>query len=265
MTITILYIHGINVEEPGYSAPLHKNIAARLYKGGFWDHVAQAEVFWGDLFSPSAHKLLQLMRQQHLGGPAIRKVTLDTVAQALGYEDTVGVGSYERVHERVAGAIHLSAIGTGARGRVFVVAHSLGTLVASNYLWDLQHHAGIFRRGAWDDAQRLTNLGGLFTMGSPLALYNSRWNDFGAPIHMASQGTPWWNLIESYDPLAWPLKGINEAYGSEVTQDVRIQPRWWDLKRRTPLAHAGYWTSKPVAATIGDRILSVIRPKKEAQ
>lgn len=264
MTITILYIHGINVDRPGYSTPLHNNIADHLWGRGFWDHAVQAEVFWGDLFSPSAAKLLDLMRLQRLGWPSVRKFTLDTVAQGLGYEDTVGIGAYERVHERVAGSLHLAGTRAGKRAKVFVVAHSLGSIVASNYIWDSQHRKGIFRRTGWDDDQHLTHLGGLATMGSPLALYNSRWNDFGTPIRMASKALPWWNLIEHSDPLAWPLRGLNDTYDAEVTQDVVIRPRWWQLMRRTPLTHAAYWTSKRAAATIGDMILSVVRPKKEA-
>ena len=262
MNLTIVYIHGINVDAPGYSTPLHHNIGAYLWKRGYWDHQVQAEVFWGDLFSPSAAKLLDLMKAKKLGWSTVRRLSLDTVAQALGYEDAPGIGAYDRVHERVAATLKLGAAKAGGRGKVFIVAHSLGSIVASNYLWDIQHHKGIFRTTTWDAEQRLERLGGMVTMGSPLALHSSRWTNFGTPIRMQSRGIPWWNALEYADPLAWPLTGLNPLYDSEVTKDVVLRPPWWDLMRRTPLTHGGYWTSKRVAATIGDMILKVTRPKE---
>lgn len=262
MNCLVLYIHGINVDKPGYSDPLHKNLTSYLWHKGFWNHLVQAEVFWGDMFSPAAAHLLDLMRARKLGWQSVRRFSLDTVAQALGYEDVPGIGAYERVHERVAAALHMGAQRSGKRTKVVVVAHSLGSIVASNYVWDVQHHKGIFKRRTWDEAQTLEHLRGIITMGSPLALYNSRFSGFGTPIKAGSKDIPWWNVIEHADPLAWPLKGLNDTYDAEVGQDVIIRPPWWNLTKRTPLIHGGYWTSKRVAATIGDMILKVTRPKE---
>lgn len=261
-SIAIIYIHGIAVDEPGYSKELHANIHHRLLSADCWDHVVPGEVFWGDLFAGSSGRLRKLMDTMDLSWTSVRRMTLDTVAQALGYDDAPGHGAYEEVHERVVNTIRKASVQLGRPARMFLVAHSLGSIVASNYVWDSQHSSGIFRGRSWEAAPRLDNWKGLITMGSPLALSCCRYADFGTPIAAASKGVTWMNLVADSDPLAWPLRGLNPRYEAEVTQDLILRPRWWQLSQRTPVSHTGYWTSKAVAETIGDMILSVIRPKE---
>lgn len=89
-------------------------------------------------------------------------------------------------------------------------------------------------------------------------MWSLRYIDFGSPIAVPSpfvqqyypelQGE-WLNFYDKDDILAFPLKGINEAYYQAVTEDVQVNvggifTSW------NPLSHLKYDTEKEVIKPI---------------
>lgn len=250
--VGILYVHGIHSKGPGFSRKLHDRVERYLMGGHARSHtldlpgfVTAQEAYWADVFKPLADRLDTVSLSSHMGWDWLRDEMLTSVAQATGYEDDQGIGAYELVHDRVRTSLLSLQAAIGPDAPLIVVAHSLGTVVMSNYLWDAQQA----------QAEGLTNnLAGLVTMGSPLALFATRWEGFGKPFSM--NGAPWKNLMARNDVIAWPLKNLNDGYHQEVTEDITL-PCTWNWRTWSPTAHISYWTSNHVAAIIGDMVKHV--------
>lgn len=239
-TVAVLYIHGINVDQADYADDLHAHAVKNVERlcGEVKPRVITRSVCWWDVFSATSSLLQMATHRKAFGWVALRDLMLKTAAQAVGYEDEPGTGRYEQVHGRITAA--LAALELESPGApLLIVAHSLGTIVASNYIWD--------------NRARLQNLRGLITMGSPLALYAGRYADFGQAIDM--QGQPWVNLLYPSDVIGWPLRDLNRSYNLQVTEDIILNPGW--LTGKSPVSHTHYWGSGEVAAIVGDMVFKL--------
>jgi hypothetical protein len=125
-----------------------------------------------------------------------------------------------------------------------VVAHSLGTVIASDYFWD--RTAG--RRRAEPRAWRLANF---FTLGSPMAFfalrYDGRPEGFDDPLRMETAAGRWLNFYSPEDVVATPLARLNAVYAGAV-RDVKVDTGW------LLAAHQGYWRSADVQQAIGHKL-----------
>lgn len=86
---------------------------------------------------------------------------------------------------------------------ISIVAHSLGSVIASDYLYD-------------NPKLKIKNF---FTVGSPIALYSLRYGieNFCKPI---SNTENWINIWNKYDVVSYPLKKLNAAYDGVVKKDI---------------------------------------------
>jgi pimeloyl-ACP methyl ester carboxylesterase len=241
-TVAVLYIHGINVDQADYADDLHlqvtRNVKRLMLGAGEPPRIVTRSVCWWDVFGATAALLKMSTHKKAFGWLTLRDLMLTTAAQAVGYEDGKGDGNYEMVHQRISDA--LTALELEAPGApLLIVAHSLGTIVASNYIWD--------------NRDKLQHLQGLITMGSPLALYAGRYSGFGQAVDL--QGRPWFNLLYPSDVIGWPLRDLNKSYNLQVTEDIVLTPGWFTGK--SPLSHTHYWGSGEVAAIVGDMVFKL--------
>ena len=106
----------------------------------------------------------------------------------------------------------------------------------------------------------------LYTMGSPLAVWSLRFEDFGVPITFPPAGliepynapAEWVNLYDRDDVIAYPLKSLNAAYEHNVTEDVAVNVGSV-LTMWNPAAHVGYWTDGEVIRRISAGLARVWR------
>jgi hypothetical protein len=162
---------------------------------------------------------------------------------------------YGEIQHRFAASIRRAAEGTGGEeARLTLIAHSLGTVIASDGLYDL------LKAQAFPANLRLANV---FTLGSPIALYALRYGlaNFTKPI----RPEVWVNFYYPQDVIGYPLKPLNEAYAQAVTEDVLLLPREGTgvlsgvarmFAARLPgvgpvLAHSWYFTNRRVIERIG--------------
>ena len=128
----------------------------------------------------------------------------------------------------------------GGRPGLTVIGHSLGTVIASDFLWDARQQPGAFQ---------LLNF---FTLGSPMAFYALRYGsgrieEFDKPLAIAAPGC-WVNCYHPADPVATPLRRLNPAYQRAVLHDAEI--------RNAALftAHTSYWKDSKVHEVIGEKL-----------
>lgn len=230
-------------------------------------------VYWAPELQDDENELWSRLRK---GGDldflSLRRFMVNFAADAIAYQPAPKErDAYDRIHARVAASLNQLAAAAGPTAPLCVLAHSLGTVIASNYFYDLETRARkrlISRkvRKQMDDTplERGETLTCLYTFGSPIALWSLRYEDFGRPIHVPSPkltnhhpalaaSAEWINFYDEDDVIGYPLRTLNHAYRAAVKADIQVNAGGL-LSSWNPLSHNAYWTdndvTKPIAASL---------------
>ena len=178
------------------------------------------------------------------------KFVSEFIGDVIGYVDS---GARARIYAELTGELDRLAVeATAGDGKlpVTLVAHSLGTVISSDYVWDqAKARAGRGQRGFHERLE----LANVFTVGSPLALFSLRYGGpeaFNQPIAVESPRGRWVNVYDEDDPVGMPLKPLNAAYDRAVWKDAHVESGPYLL------AHTGYF-SKPGTLAIISRKLAL--------
>jgi hypothetical protein len=166
------------------------------------------------------------------------KFAADFIDDIICYRNGDAKGMIQkRIDERLSGL----AASSGAVPVTFI-SHSLGTVIASDYIWDSRHDKKLF--------SSQLSLCNFFTMGSPLALFSLQFgmSMFSDPISVDDKIGVWINIFDLDDPIAYPLKCLNAAYDKAVTKDEEVNVGLFGL------AHVNYWTKKPAHRIIASKL-----------
>ena len=259
----VLFVHGVGEQTPEPPTELWERIRraceAALARRGAPRPGADAlrfdYVYWADVTQPDQEDL-----KRRLGvRTRLRKFLVGSMGDVVAYSKlSYPPDKYGEVQRRFAESIRRASRAVEQAGvpwaHVTIIAHSLGTVIASDGLYDLM------RTGAFPANLRLTNV---FTLGSPIALFGLRYGleNFTKPI----RPSVWVNFSYPQDLIGYPLKTLNDAYASAVTEDVLLLPSEsaraaWSAVRmfaaRLPgagpvLAHSWYFTDPRVFRRIG--------------
>lgn len=207
--------------------------------------------------------------------PTLRWLTIHYVGDAVAYQINASERAlYDGVHSVIAATMRKLADEAGEDAPLCVIAHSLGSVIASNFFYDLEVESGCFGEPRSLVGRRTTgNLGTgplergetlsfLYTLGSPLALWAGRLPNCGTPVlvphpkaasHHPNISGEWVNIYDRDDLVGTPLKQLNALYDKQVTEDrVTAVGPWW--LNWTPLSHPWYWNDRrvlePIATTL---------------
>lgn len=282
-TLAVAVVHGVGRTESGFANPMISRLATRF------DELTHGEgklvckpVYWSPVVQEGED---ELWRRVHVDGALdfsrTRRFIMDFAADVVAYQPSDGERAvYAGIHARFAEALRGLALDAGGEAPLCVVAHSLGSVIASNYLYDLQAHFGrgrdVLPREVRDamgrppaPLERGETLTHFFTLGSPLALWSLRHQGvaggkgFAAPVTVPAPqvaarapqlaapeaGTGWVNVYDTDDVLGYPLRGLNEAYHQAVRADLRVNAGGL-ITGATPLSHLAYWTDREVVDAI---------------
>lgn len=272
--IAIAFIHGIGRTKPGYSAAMQRALtrqfASRVGRGvaSPASQLIFEEINWSAALQSREDRLWRRLAPD---GPLryrrLRHFMVDFAADAIAYQPAPSDRSaYDAIHEEVARCLARLASRAGPRAPLCVIAHSLGTVIASNYLYDLRKRHNSFMCSSvraninGTPLERGETLALLYTMGSPIALWSLRYAKFGDPIRfpepMLTRHHPgldgrWVNMYDPDDVVGYPLRPLNARYRETVTEDLPIDvgsifTRW------NPMSHLGYWKDGWVADRIAE-------------
>ncbi|MFC3039572.1 chemotaxis protein [Virgibacillus xinjiangensis] len=222
-------------------------------------------VYWSDIFASEQEKLWgRLQENADLDYASLRRFVIEFLADAVAYQPAAnGKLNYDKVHAVLASALHRLREKAGPTAPLCVIAHSLGSIVASNYYYDLQYNRDnrdqiMLQMIGSSPLERCDTMTLFYTMGSPMALWTLRYMDFGLPIHVPSPfittyhpelNGEWVNFYDRDDVLAFPLKPVNEAFDSAVSEDIAVNAgglfTGWN-----PLSHLSYDKDEQVAGRI---------------
>lgn len=276
--LAIAFLHGIGRTAPGYSARMERALTRRFARLVGLDarsspQLVFEEVNWSAALQSREDRLWQrLLPDGPMRYKRLRRFLIDSAADAIAYQPAPSDRTaYDAVHREVAGCLARLAERAGPRAPLCVIAHSLGTVIASNYLYDLmkQEHSFMARsvRALLNDTPlECGETFALFvTMGSPIALWSLRFPRFGEPVrlpaaalsrHHPSLEGAWINLYDPDDVIGYPLQPLNSSYRAAVTEDRPVDvgsifTRW------NPLSHVGYWNNGSVADGIAESLAEV--------
>jgi hypothetical protein len=279
MKIAVGIIHGIGRQDPDFYEELASALAERLSLICPEIELVTEGIYWGDITERIEEKLLCKLAPYKLRWDDwidARGFMVSFAGDAIAYQPIPFVDSphphefiYTDIHERVARKLQRLASLAGATAPLCLIGHSLGTVVASNYLYDLQNRKlppriqSIIKHGN-SPLEKGETLSHLFTMGSPIALWTLRYDDFGKPVAVPApkfrhqRVGEWVNFYDKDDVLAYPLKPLSEPYNKAVAEDVEVSNP--GLMAWTPLgSHGGYFRSAAIQKRICHSLAQMYR------
>jgi hypothetical protein len=270
----IVFVHGMGEQQPGCS----REFGDRL-RSAFEDEVQRTgkakaksqsfvweEAYWADITQPDQQKMMDLLKV----GDKLRRFMIGYFGDVVAYSKLpYPRDKYGEIQKRFAAAIE--NLGQQAEqasdedASLEVIAHSLGSVIASDGIYDLIKS---------DTMPRNLKLGSFFSMGSPIALFGLR---YGLSNFMKQiRPDTWINFHYTKDLVGFPLRPLNAAYESAVNEDVSLSPGGLSflstVRRRLvswlPLAgavsHSWYCTDRQVIERIAQVLARGLTKKKIA-
>ncbi|MBK8023289.1 MAG: hypothetical protein IPK19_18130 [Chloroflexi bacterium] len=273
--IAVAIVHGIGSQDQTFA---DKMIAELRWRCG--EQVSADLVMRGVHWAPILRDVeTELIARTTAGGPQrqafLRRFLIELMGDAFAYQPVRSDRTvYDSIHALIAETLRLLSEEAGPYAPLCIVAHSLGTIIASNFIYDLQVESFrpmIGERTREEMGSPATPLEAgetlslLYTLGSPLAIWSLRYANFGKPITMPAPHLnryfpdlkgEWVNFYDADDMVGFPIKTLNEYYGAMVTEDRpvnvgRIIESW------NPLSHLGYWTDDDILEPIAGSLCRV--------
>ncbi len=192
-----------------------------------------------------------------------RRFLFNVAGDTLAYQPSEGRRDlYLSVHRVIAEAFERLAERAGPEAPLCVAAHSMGTIVAHNYLYDMQHGPEAGSEDLHDTGElprpatpleRAETLALFVTYGSPLAIWRLRFGDAYKAIHFPGDrvgelypglGPKWLNIYDADDLLGYPIANLTERYET-LAADGYLEDRQRNVgswfRSWNPLAHKGYF------------------------
>ncbi|WP_198768940.1 chemotaxis protein [Fictibacillus halophilus] len=229
-------------------------------------------IYWGSVFNERESLLWKnLNKEGDLDYKQLRQFVIHFFGDAIAYQPAVNHNpNYIRVHEVYARGLRKLGEVAGEDAPLFVIAHSLGTVITSNYFYDLQFIPERISESVMPNMQATPlekgeTLTSFYSLGSPLALWSLRYADFDKPIQVPSpylrnhhpdlQGK-WVNMYDKDDVFGYPLKTINDSYNGAIAVDKEINSGGL-ISSSTPLSHNHYFKTNEVIHAIGDDLAEI--------
>ncbi len=277
--IGVLIIHGMGSQRAGFSTDLRDELRDRL--GPMEPRFEWEEIYWANELKEREDELWDCMLQAEnaeqqtldLDWIPIRKFVVHNFGDALAYHrDIRNTGSaYSLVHNVIDTSIHnLNGSLSDPKAPVIVLAHSLGSHMMSNYLWDQQHAKGP------PPLTPIPNLLAMVTFGCNIPLFSLAY-PVAKPINLPGKGikkpslikaSKWLNFLDPDDVLGWPLKPLYEKNLDKLTsQQKKTVARIEDddinvgslVTSWNPAAHLGYWTDNDFTKPVSKYLRQVVQ------
>lgn len=266
--IAVIIVHGLGTQKKDY-ADKFMNKLRETFSGASGisdDQLAMEAVHWADIFALREEDFIRGSILPHrLRYRRLRQYVIHHLADAVAYQPVESEGqNYEAVHRTISEALHRLSLSAGPSAPLCVISHSLGSVIASNFFYDLQcssrgHRLVIDPTSPLERGELLTMF---YTLGTTLPLWSMRYRDFDKPIEVPALELKqyheqllgeWVNFYDRDDILAYPLKSINEAYDRTVRQDIQVNVGNW-LTSWNPWSHSGYFDSPSILAYIASNL-----------
>jgi hypothetical protein len=266
--IAIAIIHGIGRQDEKFASDmikmLEKGFESKL--GNLVEEPASQLIFqpihWSKVLEDREEALYRkIVHEPKLDYQGLRKFFIHYAGDVIAYQPVESAKhNYERIHENIRENLVILSNNVGRHSPLCVISHSLGSVLASNYFYDLQTKQ---MEGTPSALEKGDTLALFYTLGTALPLWSLRYHDFDRPLNIPSPKLKkyypnvkgeWVNFYDKDDILGYPLKTINEVYNQAVTEDREVNVGNI-LTSWNPLCHTSYFTDKDVIDGIVDGLV----------
>jgi hypothetical protein len=279
--LAVALLHGIGSQCPDFAddmvCQLKARVTARLPPEAHAS-VLFKPICWADILREREEWLFHRMGQfSQLSWQWLRRLIVEWLGDAIAYEPTATNRiAYDAIHCRIAKQLLEFADEAGHDTPLCIVAHSFGSVIASNYFKDFQLACNSAQPNLRPVCRNLLDvtrqsplasgetLAAMITLGSPIGLWSLRCLGNEKPLLLPApqlarrlptlEGV-WLNLIAPNDVLAFPLSALNDDY-ARVVIDVPIRLKA-GLSRWHPLSHFHYWSDATVIQSISATLACV--------
>ncbi|QGQ94240.1 chemotaxis protein [Paenibacillus psychroresistens] len=283
MKIAIAIVHGMGQQKLDFYLAMESLLIKKMALVNPSIQLHIEGVFWGDITDKLEKKLwarTQAIHQHHGKPTRLRSFVLNYLGDVIAYQAVPKENDpcpndyiYDDIHKRYAECLLRLSKKAGENAPLCVISHSLGTIISSNFFYDLQNNKMIQKAADVINSSNSNLVKGqtlthFYTLGSPIALWTMRFEHFGIPIRVPAPNLKklaigeWVNFYDKNDLLAFPIKGLNPQYYKNVSKDVEV--RCPGILSWTPLSHEKYLKSHEVADQIV-KSLSELGKKKEGK
>jgi hypothetical protein len=279
--VAVAIIHGIGRQVSNFADKMSHLLSERCRDVCGEDIVCRS-VYWAPVLQDSENALWERLL---LGGQMdfmkLRRLMVDFVADAVAYQVTPGDRfAYDGIHSVFARTLRGLARDAGPNAPLCIIAHSLGSIIASNFIYDLQTEPirpilSMAVREEMEDTplENGETLSMFYTLGSPIALWSLRYREFGRPVnipdprlvnHYPTLGGEWINFYDEDDVFGFPLKSLNDHYRQSVAADMQVNIGSL-LGSWSPASHIGYWDDPDVLRPVADGLIATWRAVNEGE
>ena len=277
--IAVAIIHGAGSQGPEFAEAMVAKLKQSfqnllpLSNQSIDDKLAIKPIYWADILAKKQRILWNslLDDDSKLGFGEIRQFIMNFGADAIAYQPGATRREvYDRVHHTVADTLSSLAHDCGPQAPLCIIGHSIGTVITHNYLFDLGE-AIIANKKIEETITPLESsktLILLYMMGSPLALWSLRYDNYRAiPFPGSNVSTlfpqirpKWVNFYDKDDFLAYPIRSLSNGHRHLAEQGLLIDTpinvgtvftNW------NPLSHMGYWISDDITYVIAKDLFDV--------
>ncbi len=250
--MNIIFVHGMGDEKPGSSYEFRDRIV-QAATGKTKTAQGVTSIRWHECYWAPVTQSDEVELYGQIGRAGfLHRYMFSSLGDIVAYSRLpYSPNKYDEIQKCFKESVQWCSHESDPNGKspLIVIGHSLGSIIASDGLWDL------FKSGAFPT--NLT-LHAFFTLGAPIALFALRYGlkNFNKPI----RPPVWVNFYYKADLVAFPLKVLNDAYDEAVTKDVCLSPGNLirELIARIPIAgiisHSWYFDDKRVIGEIVSQI-----------
>ncbi|XEC95763.1 chemotaxis protein [Paenibacillus tarimensis] len=268
--VAVMILHGMGSQKEDFAdsfADSLKEMFGKVTGGNPSANTSLAiePVHWADVFEGREQRLYDSLAPYKLNYNLLRRFVIHYLADAIAYQPVETQGqNYDAVHDTISQALNRLSSKAGPAAPLCVISHSLGTIIASNYFYDLQYPSSR-QPGIINPSSPLENghtLTLFYSFGTTLPLWSLRYQDFDKPIHVPCQHAKkyypglegeWVNYYDKDDILGYPLRIVDPAYENCVKEDIEINVGNW-LTSWNPFCHNGYFTSETIIRRIAENL-----------
>lgn len=263
--LAVAIVHGIGNQKEDFAHHFIKCIKRKLKKINPEIQVCFQLVYWADLLAEKENELFRRLAQKgEMSYRRLRYFMVQFAGDAIAYQpiekDFKNPESvYIKIHSRMADNLNVLSEKAGEDASLSIIACSLGTIITSNYIYDTQKSKNEIYINYNSPLSRCKTLTNVFFMGSPIALWSLRYENYGMPIEFPygkySNIGQWINYYDKHDVIGYPLKNINKDYCTRVTEDRQVNvggifTSW------NPASHLGYWNNCYIINQIAHKLAS---------
>ena len=144
--IGALVLHGIGNQPSNFADDVIEKLSEQVGKmGGDASEIRWKPVHWAPILQKRQEEFWDLLlKKDRMGQKTLRQLAIYTFGDAIAYLQRAHWQEEGDVYDKVHNLVHGEAVELreeiGGDKPLIVVAHSLGTIIMSNYIWDEQHY-----------------------------------------------------------------------------------------------------------------------------